>query len=195
VWRDEAIVPLDARALRAHACSANALAGETPSTRDWRSACESGAILVRSGWNIRTDDPPAWLPAPRTRWREFALAVSQIAHESGIVPIACPRLGDVLSDMPSTQAFLREADDAWHILLDPSVLLDASMRAHAEDHLARIFDQACATNRVVGVVLGESDPCLPYVVRAWKHSGLPAQAVIRGEPSTELTAMIRTLAI
>jgi hypothetical protein len=65
-----------------------------------------------------------------------------------------PSVGDVLSDIPSTLAFMRgRQGQPLRILLDPGALLTESMLGHWEDHVGRASDAIGGHESCRGVVL------------------------------------------
>jgi hypothetical protein len=102
---------------------------------------------------VRTTPPgeqPAWMPAARA-WLKGEVA--RVEESCGSVLAVWPRACDVISDVPSTLAFLREHPN-WRLVLEPQALLTRDMLPMGEDHLARIVGALAGHAATVGVVLG-----------------------------------------
>lgn len=100
-----------------------------------------------------TGDEGMWMPGPRAAFQE--LAANFEARHAGRGVAVWPRAGSALSDVPSTNAFMR-GHESWGLVLEPAGLLTEEMVSRAEEHLERIVVSLAAHERLVGVVLPQS---------------------------------------
>ncbi len=102
-------------------------------------------VVLRSG---RLDErtgglgvPWGWSPRGRAAFEGEAERLAAVAGRLGIELVLWPRVGDVISDIPSCLSFLRRFESgALRLLMEPAALLDGSMLPRAAEHLERIMD-------------------------------------------------------
>ncbi|MFN0133005.1 MAG: hypothetical protein ACKVW3_10845 [Phycisphaerales bacterium] len=117
----------------------------------WASSAMPGITVGWSGWfnsDPEDDDATRAIRAQLRSWtagtddfRRVCDRLEAPLRAAGSIVCLRPRVGHVLSDVPTCVKFFKErAGRPWRLLLDPSGLLTREMAGDAEDHLRRIID-------------------------------------------------------
>src|SRR6185295_13688299 len=107
------------------------------------------AIFSGSGGATR-----AWMHETRTVLDAACDGILEELRERSIEWWMIPRVGDVLSDIPSSLGFLRSRQgQPFGLLLDPAALLTESMLRHWVDHVERSLEAIGAHEACRAIVL------------------------------------------
>ncbi|USN99445.1 MAG: hypothetical protein H6810_01860 [Phycisphaeraceae bacterium] len=123
-------------------------------------AVRSGRIVPES--DDETDRVDAsrrtWSDEGRTRFEEAWHELAGEAESRGVRLWLHPHAGDVIGDVPGLRALASRAVACGSgVLLEPAVLLTASMIPDAEDHFARIVEPLESSGLVRAVLVANTD--------------------------------------
>lgn len=107
-------------------------------------------LVLRSGWTTAGEGRPAWLPGARSRWEEAAGAIEEWSEGTPVAIL--PTVDDVVSDVPSTLAFLGD-HPGWGLMLEPMALLTAAMEMKLVDYLGVIASGLGEHPALAGLIL------------------------------------------
>lgn len=150
--------------------------------------------------------PRTWGPAGRAALDALCDRLAPDLDAAGRTLLFRPRAGDVLSDAPSSAAFLHaRAGGPFGLLLDPAAMLTPGMILRAGDHVARLLGALAGHPSVAGVVLmnvrlarGGMEPAPltdgaiapASIVGAWRAAGAPTPVVIADERIEDQLALL-----
>lgn len=109
------------------------------------------------------DESAPSMPWGAAAWDWLNVKVTAVERAWGAHPGArwvWPRVGEVLSDVPSLRRFLKDREGAaassgWRFVLDPVAMLAPSMLGNADEHVMRVLETLGSHEQCGAVVLSD----------------------------------------